>query len=421
MHLMMLDCQYRMHDDICQLIAKPMYSGKLRTAKDLRDSSDQLAVPFNQPLTIIDTSDLWPFESKNAFFSRFNLMHALLVRNVAFHFAKHGGIKDQKSLGICTPYAAQAKIIGKLLEGEERAVQVGTVHSYQGDERDTILLDIPESHGGAYLGQFVQGDRPEHVGARLINVAISRAKHRIILLANLTHLDRKLPSTSLLRRVLYHMQQNGHVVHGNDILAMRPIERDLKGLLGQMPFEAEVETFGIFDEESFERGLAHDIREAKQSVVIFSGYVTPARVGKLHDLLRSKINDGVKVRCVTRPPQTNGAVTQDQGREALDGLERIGVTVDCRAKIHQKVCLIDNRIVWWGSLNALSHAGRSDETMTRAVNEGLAATVAAHMCRGRGPTDKATATVADAENPRCPECGGRTFYNEGKYGPYFQL
>ena len=215
------------------------------------------------------------------------------------------------------------------------------------------------------------------------------------------------------------MQQNGHVVHGNDILAMRPIERDLKGLLGQMPFEAEVETFGIFDEESFERGLAHDIREAKQSVVIFSGYVTPARVGKLHDLLRSKINDGVKVRCVTRPPQTNGAVTQDQGREALDGLERIGVTVDCRAKIHQKVCLIDNRIVWWGSLNALSHAGRSDETMTRAVNEGLAATVAAHMCRGRGPTDKATATVADAENPRCPECGGRTFYNEGKYGPYF--
>ena len=419
--LMMLDCQYRMHDDICQLIARPMYSGKLRTAKHRRDSSDQLAEPFNQPLTIIDTSDLWPFESKNAFFSRFNLMHALLVRNVAFHFAKHGGIKGPESLGICTPYAAQAKIIGKILEGEERAVQVGTVHSYQGDERDTILLEIPESHGGGYLGQFVQGDHPEHVGARLINVAISRAKHRIILLANLTYLDQKLPSTSLLRSVLFDMQQSGLVVRGNYILALRPIERDLKGLLGQMPFEAMVETFGIFDEKDFERGLTHDIREAKQSVVIFSGYVTPARVGKLGDLLRSKITEGVKVRCVTRPPQTNGAVPPDQGRDALDGLEGIGVTVDCRAKIHQKVCLIDNRIVWWGSLNALSHAGRSDETMTRVVNEGAAALVAAHMSKRGGSADTAAATVADAENPRCPDCGGRTVYNEGRpgYGPYF--
>ena len=253
--LMMLDRQYRMHDDICQLIAKPMYSGKLRTATDRRHSSDDVAVPFfNQPLTIIDTSDLWPFELKNAFFSRFNLMHALLVRNVAFHFAKHGGIKGPESLGICTPYAAQAKIIGKILQGEERAAQVGTVHSYQGDERDTILLEIPEFHGGGYLGQFVQGDHPEHVGARLINVAISRAKHRIILLANLTYLDQKLPSASLLRSVLFDMQQSGLVVRGNDILALRPIERDLKGLLGQMPFEAMVETFGIFDEKTLKGG-----------------------------------------------------------------------------------------------------------------------------------------------------------------------
>ena len=35
--------------------------------------------PYDGALTIIDTSDLWPFESVNAFKSRFNLMHALLA------------------------------------------------------------------------------------------------------------------------------------------------------------------------------------------------------------------------------------------------------------------------------------------------------------------------------------------------------
>jgi hypothetical protein len=45
---------------------------------------------------------------------------------------------------------AQAKIIGKLIEGEKLSelVHVGTVYSYQGDERSTMVLDIPEPHGG---------------------------------------------------------------------------------------------------------------------------------------------------------------------------------------------------------------------------------------------------------------------------------
>jgi superfamily I DNA and/or RNA helicase len=230
--LVMLDTQYRMHDTICQLIAKPMYGGRLHTAADRRNEAGSAPALFDCPLTIIDTSALWPFESRNAFFSRFNLMHALLVRNLAVHFAEERAIADHESLGICTPYSAQAKIIAKLLEDERLhdTVQVGTVHSYQGDERGTMVLDIPESNGGAWnLGQFVQGLPPEHVGARLINVAISRAKHRLIVLANLTYLDRKLPSTSLLRSVLYDMQTNGAVVTGNDVLALRPIARDLKG------------------------------------------------------------------------------------------------------------------------------------------------------------------------------------------------
>ena len=57
------------------------------------------------------------------------------------------------------------------------------------------------------LGQFLQGVPPKQVGARLINVAVSRAKNHLIVLANLTYLDRLLPSASLLRGILYDMQR----------------------------------------------------------------------------------------------------------------------------------------------------------------------------------------------------------------------
>jgi hypothetical protein len=148
--LMMLDTQYRMRAEICQLIAGPMYSNRLQTAADRHTAPGRVPmVPFDGPLTIIDTSDLWPFESQTAFYSRFNMLHALLARNIAWHLRKCGVIENNLDLGISTPYAAQARMIQKLLEGEglDEFVRAGTVHRYQGDERRIMLLEIPESHG----------------------------------------------------------------------------------------------------------------------------------------------------------------------------------------------------------------------------------------------------------------------------------
>ncbi len=421
--LKMLDTQYRMDEQICDLISEPMYGGNLRTAKDRKINDIHCPEIFSQPLTIVDTSDLWPFETQSAFYSRFNLMHAILARNIAFSLKQESVIQSPESFGICTPYAAQSKIIQKLMTDEklEDLVQAGTVHSYQGDERDVILFDTTESYGGArYIGHFLQGIPPEYTGARLMNVAISRAKERLIILANLTYLDNKLPSSALLRSVLFNMQENGSVICGKDVLALRPYERDLEGLIHQIPVEEITDNAGIFDEAGFERACGYDMQQARESIVIFSGYITLNRVGQLGDLFRSKINQGVKIRCITRPPSNNGSIPLNQGKEALDLLENIGVIVDCRAKIHQKICIIDNKIVWQGSLNALSHSGRSDETMTRVVSKNYAGAVAGHMSRKRISLERAASTITDSENPRCIDCSGRTYYCDGRNGPYFR-
>lgn len=419
----MLNTQFRMCPEICDLISKPMYGDELTTDPKRETAIGDLPPnQFQKPLTIIDTSALWPFESQNAFFSRFNLLHALLVRNFVWHF-RQNGLTNKKDLGVCTPYSAQARLIQKLIEGDhlDDFAETGTVHRFQGDERRIMLLEIPESYGGYWaLGQFVQGVPPKDVGARLINVAVSRAKEHLVVLANLTYLDKRLPSKSLLRAILHKMQQQGNVVPGRELLKLRPIDSDLVGLIGQVEFDVKAESIGIFDERQFELGLAHDIQSAKKSVVLFSGYVTPGRVAVIGDLLRSRILAGVKVRCVTRPPKLNGTIPEATGREAISMLEGIEAVVDFRAKIHEKVCLIDNKIVWWGSLNALSHMGHADEMMTRVVNEGFAQTVAAHMSKRPVSFKKAMETLADAENPRCESCDAHSVYKEGRYGPYYE-
>ena len=330
--------------------------------------------------------------------------------------------RENKRLGICTPYAAQAKLIEKLLAGEglNNLITAGTVHRYQGDESRMMVLDIPESHGGAWnVGQFVQGVPPRHIGARLLNVAVSRAQSHLVVIANLTYLDRRLPSSSLLRSILYDMQKNGRVVPGSTLLELRPIQSDLKGLLGNIALDVRAESLGVFDEKSFDPAIKVDFLTAKNSIVIFSGFVTPRRVAEYGDLFRSKIAEGVKVRCVTRPPHLNGSIPPTAGKQALDALEGIGCVVDCRSRIHQKVILIDNEIVWHGSLNALSHAHYTEESMTRVVNTGLAQALSASMAKRRYSGEKAAGLVAQPENPRCERCGSRTVYADGRHGPYF--
>ena len=225
--LAMLTTQYRMHPEICELISEPMYEGKLRTSPARKKVLGRLPPnPFEKPLTIIDTSDLRPVESQNASFSRLNKLHALLVRNFVRHLRLNGVIETNRDLGICTPYSAQARHIQKLLkeDGPDNLVHCGTVHRFQGDERRIVLLEIPESGGHRAIGQFVRGVPPDHVGARLISVAVSRAQEHFVVLANLTHLDRRLPSNSLLRSILHKIEQQGRVVPGGELLKLSPID-----------------------------------------------------------------------------------------------------------------------------------------------------------------------------------------------------
>lgn len=425
----MLKEQYRMDDAICRLISDRMYKGNLVTASARNIVPKRHPAPFDTPLTIVDTSSIWPFVNRDQFKSRYNLMNALAIRNLCRFFGSCGDLVDingngerTNRVGVCTPYAAQSKVLRRVLEvsGLKDIVEAGTVHRYQGDEKQVMILDIPDSHGEKNAGIFLQADHLDDSGAMLFNVAVSRAKDNLIVFANLSYLDKKLPAHAILRGILSDMQDRGKVVDVLDVLAMYPITEDLRRLGRPFKLSPDAEKFGLFDQNSFDQVCMVDIEQAKKSVAIYSGFVTEQRVAAYESLFRQKRLEGVTIRCVTRPPKSNGSIPVEQGKAALNGLEQFGCVVDTRGEIHEKVVIIDDEILWYGSLNPLSHTNRTDEVMTRLEGKAICLQMSAFLALDRSvKPDEAEGVSSRAENPRCPECGARTAYRKGRFGPYW--
>lgn len=419
----MLEQQYRMTDGICRLISPRIYNGRLKTVIKQDAPCFPLPAPFDGELTIIDTSPIQPFVSRHGT-SRYNLIQALAIRNLTRYLRESGFIDgDMGRLGICTPFAAQKEVLARVLKawGLNDSVEVGTVHRYQGDEKVSMIIDIPDSLGERYVGIFAQAEHPEDDGCKLFNVAVSRAKAHLIFVANLSYLDRKLPANAFLREILHSVQGRGRTVDVRDVLAMWPIADELRSLGYPIPLDPEAQRSGLFQQADFEAVCHSDIRTAKSSVAIFSGFITPQRVVTYEALFRGKLAEGVAIRCVTRPPTRNGNIPEDLGCDALDGLEAMGCIVDTRWDIHQKVVIIDDEVVWIGSLNPLSHTSRTDEVMMRFTSRPIALQLSAFMAVGNTVNpDKAEGLSVTRENPKCANCGGRTTYRTGSYGPFWQ-
>lgn len=88
-------------------------------------------------------------------------------------------IKDNpdKSIGVITPFTNQKELIHAMLqENGTKDVPCGTVHAFQGDEKDVVLfsLALTEQTGqGTY--DWLKNNK------ELINVATSRAKEQLVI------------------------------------------------------------------------------------------------------------------------------------------------------------------------------------------------------------------------------------------------
>ena len=340
-------------------------------------------------------------------------MHAIAARNIANIISKEPELSS-KTIGISAPYAAQAKMHAAINQNNKN-VTAGTVHRFQGDEKDIMILDTVNSLGDNQVGVWAMADQPNEDGCRLWNVGISRAKDYLFIIGNLTYLNNHLTKNSFLRNLLYNAQQKGQVIEVEEILKLDKLKDDLQSL--QKTFELDDETLekGLFNNRDFEKVFIEDLKKAKKTIAIFSGFITPARVAAYGDIFRQKIAEDVKIRCVTRPPDRNGSMKPELGKEALNSLEAIGCIVDTRASIHQKAAIIDDTVSWFGSLNPLSHTSSTEETMARIDNKGFALQLSQNLSIKFIKEVEGASVIK--ENPECDSCGfQRTAFNFGTYG-----
>ena len=88
-------------------------------------------------------------------------------------------------------------------------------------------------------------------------------------------------------------------------------------------------------------------------------------------ILDSIIESGVKVTVVTRPPENFKERDRDTVKECAEKLRESGMIVSYKSDFHQKFTVIDQSVVWYGSVNFLSF-GTHEESITRFENTDIA-------------------------------------------------
>jgi hypothetical protein len=414
-----------MREPICAVINDLFYPDHPMKS-DPSVNRDASTFPLGRvPLLCVDTADFHPWTAlRVGSFSRYNLLHALLVRNVVLHLAETGFLPPQgevnDAIGAVSPYASQARLIQALLDdrlGNRAAGLAATVHRFQGNEKKVMLLDLTDSIG-APLGRFLKATKIEEDGARLLNVATSRARHHVVLVANFSYLREHAPTGGYVQRLLNHFQSEGKPI---DLRSLLPLaERDwIDGLHQVLPmgFRLPEGSPGAFTEATFYPAFSQDLVRARDSIVILSPFATNRGTARWSDALRAAIARGVKVRIVMRPPDGMGGGTPDQVEEVVEALRELGISVDLRSRMHEKIAVIDGHILWHGSLNVLSHRD-THESMLRMDSPAACAQIVRLVSSPVGRGEEAP-LLHSKENPACPRCGGSTVWNTGRFGLYF--
>jgi superfamily II DNA or RNA helicase len=127
----------------------------------------------------------------------------------------------------------------------------------------------------------------------------------------------------------------------------------------------------IFDKSNFLPVYNNDILAAESEILIVSPFVTRRRTVQMLQQLEIALRNKVKVTVVTRPTGNFGEKNPTALQGTLDMLQHAGVNVVFRSHIHQKFALIDQKVVWYGSINLLSF-GSAEESIMRLESPNIA-------------------------------------------------
>lgn len=205
--------QRRMPASIADFISQEFYGGTLRTAVQ-REHSDPV---FRDPFAFVDTSGLRrsareekPAEEPDR--GVHNPAEARLLARLAEFYEERGA-----EWAVIVPYRAQVRAISTALLAvlvDERKVRlnVGTVDSFQGGERDVILYGCTRSNPDGHIGFLRE--------LRRTNVAFTRAKQQLVLVGDLGTLTKARDEAfrEFAIRLRDHLARHGDIRQYDEII-----------------------------------------------------------------------------------------------------------------------------------------------------------------------------------------------------------
>ncbi|MCZ4243915.1 AAA domain-containing protein [Pedobacter punctiformis] len=186
--VVLLEEQYRMHQDIMAYSSKVFYENKLRAHFSV---ANHCLFPEDETLTFIDTAGcsydekLDGTSTTNPDEAAFLLRHLV---NLTERLKEKDLIKDFPSVAIISPYKQQVQILKELMREETTLasytdkIAVNTIDSFQGQERDVVYISLTRSNSDGVIG-FLSD-------IRRMNVAMTRAKKKLVVIGDSSTLSK---------------------------------------------------------------------------------------------------------------------------------------------------------------------------------------------------------------------------------------
>lgn len=194
----LLKMQYRMNEEIMRFSSDWFYNNQVESSPDVKFRS---ILDLDVPMTWIDTSQFdFPEESGITFkeefvgesFGRINKAEAeLTMLALQQYFEKIGKeriLEERIDVGVISPYRAQVQYLRQQLKKREffkpfrSLISINTVDGFQGQERDIIMISLVRANDEGQIG-FLRD-------LRRMNVAITRARMKLIILGDASTLTR---------------------------------------------------------------------------------------------------------------------------------------------------------------------------------------------------------------------------------------
>ncbi len=221
----MLTVQYRMHEQIMAFSSERFYGGQLQAHQSVRlagldeylDVYDPSFAP-DLPVEFIDTAGLGFLEvtipesrstanpeEADLLLRRLTQLLQLLQLPKADEPAEHEYVQKPLTIGVIAPYRAQINYLKDAIEEnaqlngwlQHRVLSVGTVDSFQGQERDIIAISLTRSNHHGEIG-FLSD-------IRRMNVGMTRARRKLLLVGD----SSTLSANAFFKDLLAHVKRIG--------------------------------------------------------------------------------------------------------------------------------------------------------------------------------------------------------------------